>query len=79
MLTLWVGRHAKWSLRCLDVWFGVLAVQHRRGVDGCPVDDRVPLHQATGACFRGSVGDVAESAGGEQYRMMIVDDYSRMG
>ena len=26
--------------------------------DGCFMDDRVPLHQASGACFRGSVGVV---------------------
>ena len=59
MLTLCVRRHAKWALRCLEIWFRALVVRRRRGggwlFRGRP--DAAP--PASGACFRGSVGEAA--------------------
>ena len=46
--------------------------------DGGTVDDGVPFHQASGASLRGSIGQQPRYAGGAEYLMMIVDDYSRM-
>ena len=55
ILILCVRRYAKWAERCLILWlFGC-----EREEDGRSVDDRVPLHQVSGALFRKSVGEAA--------------------